>query len=299
MVRPASTTDDATPNPNGIAAQNLIRLAALTGDHALARPGRPADRGRAGGAGDNLCPHAALLNALDLRLQRRGDRRDRPGRTRASPPPRCKLPYLNRDRAARAVGAGACRRNHPAQAKIAVGTGERGVRLRRRDLLAAGDRSGQDRRRGRPRCGRRVALKERSAHIRRCSLRGTAAARRGRTCARDGLGALLLRARLGPCRRRSGRAAAAAGAGLLGCSASMREPPPHSTGIQAATYLRASFSVLLSASVVRRNFTNLLFHEVTQRKPSWGLAPSRVRWNAAHWKRVRLAASSMVKLRRR
>ena len=53
------------------------------------------------------------------------------------------------------------------------------------------------------------------------------------------------------------------------------------------------------ASVVRRSLTNLLFHEVTQRKPSCGLAPSRVRWNAAHWKRVRLAASSMVKLRRR
>ena len=34
---------------------------------------------------------------------------------------------------------------------------------------------------------------------------------------------------------------------------------------------------------------NLLFHEVTQRKPSCGLAPSRVRWNAAHWKRVRFA----------
>src|SRR5262249_2721584 len=33
VVRPSATTDDATPNPNGIAAQNLIRLAAFTGDH--------------------------------------------------------------------------------------------------------------------------------------------------------------------------------------------------------------------------------------------------------------------------
>ena len=32
VVRPASTTDEATPNPNAIAAQNLLRLAALTGD---------------------------------------------------------------------------------------------------------------------------------------------------------------------------------------------------------------------------------------------------------------------------
>ena len=34
VVRPASTSDDATPNPNSIAAQNLLRLAALTGDAA-------------------------------------------------------------------------------------------------------------------------------------------------------------------------------------------------------------------------------------------------------------------------
>jgi hypothetical protein len=34
VVRPGATSDDATPNPNGIAAQNLIRLAAFTGDHA-------------------------------------------------------------------------------------------------------------------------------------------------------------------------------------------------------------------------------------------------------------------------
>src|SRR4051794_4598579 len=32
VVRPAATFDDATPNPNSIAAQNLVRLAALTGD---------------------------------------------------------------------------------------------------------------------------------------------------------------------------------------------------------------------------------------------------------------------------
>ncbi len=33
MVRPHSTADDAIPNPNGLAAGNLVRLAALTGDH--------------------------------------------------------------------------------------------------------------------------------------------------------------------------------------------------------------------------------------------------------------------------
>ena len=29
MLRPHSTADDATPNPNAVAAQNLVRLAAL------------------------------------------------------------------------------------------------------------------------------------------------------------------------------------------------------------------------------------------------------------------------------
>jgi uncharacterized protein YyaL (SSP411 family) len=32
IVRPDSTIDEATPNPNGVTAQNLIRLAVLTGD---------------------------------------------------------------------------------------------------------------------------------------------------------------------------------------------------------------------------------------------------------------------------
>src|SRR5204862_2955968 len=34
VVRPSSTSDDATPNPNGIAAANLVRLAVFTSDHA-------------------------------------------------------------------------------------------------------------------------------------------------------------------------------------------------------------------------------------------------------------------------
>ena len=49
VVRPSATSDDATPNPNGIAAQNLIRLAALDRRPRLARAGRQADRRRAGG----------------------------------------------------------------------------------------------------------------------------------------------------------------------------------------------------------------------------------------------------------
>ena len=34
VVRPGATYDDAVPNPNGVAAQNLVRLAVLAGDDA-------------------------------------------------------------------------------------------------------------------------------------------------------------------------------------------------------------------------------------------------------------------------
>jgi uncharacterized protein YyaL (SSP411 family) len=69
ILRPHSTTDDATPNPNAVEAQNLVRLAVLAGED---RYREQADRmfdfivsaGR-----ENLFGHIALLNALDLRLR--------------------------------------------------------------------------------------------------------------------------------------------------------------------------------------------------------------------------------------
>jgi uncharacterized protein YyaL (SSP411 family) len=68
VVRPSGTTDDATPNPNAVAAENLIRLSALTGD--------PQWRERADRlieavlpfAREALFAHTALLNAIDARL---------------------------------------------------------------------------------------------------------------------------------------------------------------------------------------------------------------------------------------
>jgi uncharacterized protein YyaL (SSP411 family) len=69
VVRPSATSDDATPNPNGIAAQNLIRLAAFTGDHAWREKADRLIEGVLGAAGENLMSHASLLNALDLRLR--------------------------------------------------------------------------------------------------------------------------------------------------------------------------------------------------------------------------------------
>ena len=69
MVRPNATWDDATPNPNAVAAANLVRLAALTGDEGWrARADRLFD-GLLPAAAANVMAHTALLNALDLRLR--------------------------------------------------------------------------------------------------------------------------------------------------------------------------------------------------------------------------------------
>jgi uncharacterized protein len=69
VVRPSATTDEATPNPNAVAAQNLIRLALFTGQHAWRDKVDALFAGIAASAGENLFAHLALLNALDLRLR--------------------------------------------------------------------------------------------------------------------------------------------------------------------------------------------------------------------------------------
>src|SRR5262249_43039653 len=69
VIRPASTADEATPNHNAVAAQNLVRLSLFTGNDQwrdmadrLIAPIAPA-------AVDNLYMHMALTNAIDLRLR--------------------------------------------------------------------------------------------------------------------------------------------------------------------------------------------------------------------------------------
>src|SRR6266576_6968888 len=69
VVRPSATTDEATPNPNAVAAQNLIRLALFTGHHAWRDKADGLFAGIAPSAPENLFAHLALLNALDLRLR--------------------------------------------------------------------------------------------------------------------------------------------------------------------------------------------------------------------------------------
>jgi len=69
VVRPASTSDEATPNHNAVAAQNLIRLALLAGDDLWRDKADRLIAAIAPEAVENLYMHMALLNAVDLRLR--------------------------------------------------------------------------------------------------------------------------------------------------------------------------------------------------------------------------------------
>jgi len=68
LLRPHSTSDDATPNPNSVAAQNLIRLAVLAGDDKWRDRADRLIENILSASAQNLFGHVALLNALDLRL---------------------------------------------------------------------------------------------------------------------------------------------------------------------------------------------------------------------------------------
>ncbi|MFY9839169.1 MAG: thioredoxin domain-containing protein, partial [Xanthobacteraceae bacterium] len=69
VVRPGATTDEATPNHNAVAAQNLVRLAVLTGDDGWRDRADRLIAAIAPQAADNLYMHLAMLNAIDLRLR--------------------------------------------------------------------------------------------------------------------------------------------------------------------------------------------------------------------------------------
>ena len=69
LLRPHSTADDAIPNPNAIAAQNLVRLAVFAGDDAFRAQADRLIESILSAAERNLFGHVALLNALDLRLR--------------------------------------------------------------------------------------------------------------------------------------------------------------------------------------------------------------------------------------
>jgi uncharacterized protein YyaL (SSP411 family) len=120
VVRPGATNDDATPNPNGLAAQNLVRFAALTGDEAWRQKADRLIEGVLNAAGEHLIGHASVLNALDLRLRAAeivitGSGEHADALTAAAQ----KLPLLNRI-VLRAPNADALPASHPAREKIAA-----------------------------------------------------------------------------------------------------------------------------------------------------------------------------------
>jgi len=120
VVRPNATTDDATPNPNALAAQNLVRLATLTGQHAWRDQADRLFEGVFAAAGENVFAHLALLNALDLRLRAAeivvAGEGARANELLAAAR---KLPFLDRI-VLRAPSAAVLPASHPAQAKIAA-----------------------------------------------------------------------------------------------------------------------------------------------------------------------------------
>ena len=227
MVRPAATSDDATPNPNAIAAQNLVRLAALTGD---AQWREQADRlfdGVLAGAADNLLQHAALLNALDLRLHAAEIVVTGPRRTTRFAAAALKLPYLSR---------------------IVLRA------PRRRALAGEPSGAGQDRRAGAgsaafvcvgETCSLPVTDPDRIADV-VGAMRPAAAGAALAVLADVVLGAGGRGARAGR-RTRAARCGGACASGMRRAAPAQARGParrggcrrPHSTGIQALTYLRA------------------------------------------------------------
>ena len=116
LLRPHSTADDATPNPNAVAAQNLLRLAVLSGDDAWREKADRLMENILSAAERNLFSHVALLNALDLRLRGAeivvtGPEADRFAQAAL------KLPFLDRI-VLRAASAANLPAKHPAQEKL-------------------------------------------------------------------------------------------------------------------------------------------------------------------------------------
>lgn len=68
IVRPHSTIDDAIPNHTGLIAQNLVRLAVLTGDPRWAARRDALFAALLPAAAENVFGHLSLLNGLDLHL---------------------------------------------------------------------------------------------------------------------------------------------------------------------------------------------------------------------------------------
>jgi uncharacterized protein YyaL (SSP411 family) len=121
VIRPHSTADDATPNPNAVSAANLVRLAALLGDDAWRRRADRLFDGILPLAHKNLFMHVSLLNALDIRLGNAeivvtGEDANRLLEAALA------IPFVNRS-VIRARTAESLPAHHPAQDKLKTVTG--------------------------------------------------------------------------------------------------------------------------------------------------------------------------------
>jgi uncharacterized protein YyaL (SSP411 family) len=121
LLRPHSTADDATPNPNAVAASNLVRLAALTGEHHWRAKADRLIESIMSAQAQNLFSHVALLNALDLRLRAAEIVLTGPD-AEALVEAALKLPFLDRI-VLRALSAANLPAAHPAQEKLKAATG--------------------------------------------------------------------------------------------------------------------------------------------------------------------------------
>jgi uncharacterized protein YyaL (SSP411 family) len=122
VLRPDSTSDDATPNPNAIHAQNLVRLALLAGDDEWRAAADRLIDGILPLAAQSLFGHIALLNAIDLRMRVAEIVITGP-ESEALAAAALKLPFIDRV-VLRAPSADALPGSHPAQAKIAANAAE-------------------------------------------------------------------------------------------------------------------------------------------------------------------------------
>jgi uncharacterized protein YyaL (SSP411 family) len=120
ILRPHSTNDDATPNHNAIAAHNLIRLAAFTGDETWRAKADTLIERILSAAGDSLFGQITLLNALDLRLG--GAEIVVTGDASALIEAALKVPFIRRV-VVRARSASDLPPSHPAQEKLKAASG--------------------------------------------------------------------------------------------------------------------------------------------------------------------------------
>ena len=121
LLRPHATQDDATPNPNAVAACNLVRLAVLSGDDKWRAQADRLIEGILSAAERNLFGHVALLNALDLRLRAAEIVATGPDAERFAQAA-LKLSYLERI-VLRTASATDLPTSHPAQEKIKASAG--------------------------------------------------------------------------------------------------------------------------------------------------------------------------------